>query len=167
MPQNLSSFLSDEVSVNSQVLVVLVELARLTARLMHSAYAIACSDMQVDVYDGTADFLRTLDLDEDALTKAVIGTIGDIDSYQLPDAKGYTAFMRHLLGVSDEERQQRRDQILGTTLKDFRSAPPSARLLALHPACSALLQITDIRIPLAATSLQTMRILKLPWRWNL
>ena len=76
--------------------------------------------MQVDVYDGTADFLRKLELDEDALTKAIIGTIGDIDSYQLPDAKGYTAFLRHVLGVTDEERQQRREQILGTTVKDFR-----------------------------------------------
>jgi Zn-dependent M16 (insulinase) family peptidase len=75
---------------------------------------------QVDVYDGTAEFLRSLELDQDSLTKAIIGTIGDIDAYQLPDAKGYTAFLRHILGVSDEERQQRREQILGTTLKDFR-----------------------------------------------
>ena len=75
---------------------------------------------QADVYDGTADFLRKLELDEDALTKAIIGTIGDIDSYQLSDAKGYTAFLRHILGVTDEERQQRREQILGTSLKDFR-----------------------------------------------
>ncbi|CAK9212034.1 unnamed protein product [Sphagnum troendelagicum] len=29
--------------------------------------------------------------DDDALTKAIIGTIGDVDSYQLPDAKGYTS----------------------------------------------------------------------------
>ena len=28
--------------------------------------------------------------------------------------------MRHLLNVTDEERQERRDQILGTTQKDFR-----------------------------------------------
>ena len=74
------------------------------------------------MYDGTPEFLRTLELDNDSLTKAIIGTIGDIDAYQLPDAKGYTAFLRHVLGVSDEERQQRRDQILGTTLKDFRCA---------------------------------------------
>lgn len=44
----------------------------------------------VDIYDGTVDFLRELDLDQDALTKAIIGTIGDMDSYQLPDAKGYS-----------------------------------------------------------------------------
>ncbi|GAB4815027.1 hypothetical protein N2152v2_002073 [Parachlorella kessleri] len=73
----------------------------------------------VDVYDGTVDFLRGLELTRDELDKAIIGTIGDIDAYQLPDAKGRTAFMRHLLGVSDEERQQRRDEILGTSMADF------------------------------------------------
>merc|ERR1711976_1136146 len=62
----------------------------------------------LDVCDGTPGFLRELELDQDALTKAIIGTIGDLDGYQLPDAKGYTAFMRHVLKVSDEERQQRR-----------------------------------------------------------
>jgi len=74
----------------------------------------------VDVYDGTGDFLRGLEMDEDAMAKAIIGCIGDIDSYQLPDAKGYTSMLRHLLQVSDEERQIRREQILSTTLKDFR-----------------------------------------------
>lgn len=68
---------------------------------------------------GTVDFLRTLDLTSDELSKGIIGTIGDIDAYQLPDAKGRTAFMRHILGVTDEERQQRRDEVLSTTLKDF------------------------------------------------
>lgn len=73
------------------------------------------------MYDGTADFLRKLELDEDALTKAIIGTIGDIDAYQLPDSKGHTAFLRHVLKISDAERQERREQILTTSLKDFRS----------------------------------------------
>jgi presequence protease len=41
----------------------------------------------IESYDGTPDFLRNLDLDRDSLTKAIIGTIGDIDSYQLPDSK--------------------------------------------------------------------------------
>lgn len=46
----------------------------------------------LDVYDGTVDFLRELDLDDDTLAKAIIGTIGDVDSYQLPDAKGYSRY---------------------------------------------------------------------------
>ena len=47
----------------------------------------------LEVYDGTANFLRELEIDDDALTKAVIGTIGDVDSYQLPDAKGYSRYV--------------------------------------------------------------------------
>lgn len=119
----------------------------------------------LDVYDGTGDFLRELEIDDDTLTKAIIGTIGDVDSYQLPDAKGYSRYeyaiidslipveivfyeilvlllnyqrllqlsllfflylqvmptfhficslLRHLLGITEEERQRRREEILST-----------------------------------------------------
>ncbi|KAL2927586.1 Presequence protease 2 chloroplastic/mitochondrial, partial [Bienertia sinuspersici] len=74
----------------------------------------------LDVYDGTGDFLRGLDMDNDALAKAIIGTIGDVDSYQLPDAKGYTSLLRYLLGVTEEEREKRREEILSTSVKDFK-----------------------------------------------
>jgi Zn-dependent M16 (insulinase) family peptidase len=47
----------------------------------------------LEIYDGTANFLRELEIDDDALTKAIIGTIGDVDSYQLPDAKGYSRYV--------------------------------------------------------------------------
>ncbi|KAK7308213.1 hypothetical protein VNO77_41813 [Canavalia gladiata] len=74
----------------------------------------------LDVYDGTGDFLRELKIDDDTLTKAIIGTIGDVDSYQLPDAKGYSSMLRYLLGITEEERQKRREEILSTSLKDFK-----------------------------------------------
>lgn len=74
----------------------------------------------LDVYDGTAEFLRELEMDNDTLTKAIIGTIGDVDSYQLPDAKGYTSLLRHLMGITEEERQRRREEILSTSLIDFK-----------------------------------------------
>ena len=38
--------------------------------------------------------------------------MGDVDSYLLPDAKGYQAMLRHLLGEDDEYRQKVRDQHL-------------------------------------------------------
>lgn len=96
----------------------------------------------VENYDGTVEFLRTLELDQDALTKAIIGTIGDIDGYQLPDAKGSTAFMRHILGVSDEERQRRREEVLSTSVQDFKkfadylecTKGPEARVVAVTSA---------------------------------
>ncbi|CAL1389449.1 unnamed protein product [Linum trigynum] len=74
----------------------------------------------LDVYDATGDFLRELELDNDTLTKSIIGTIGDVDSYQLPDAKGYNSMLRYLRGFTEEERQQRREEILSTSLKNFR-----------------------------------------------
>ena len=72
-------------------------------------------------YDGTAEFLRHLNLSDDELTKSIIGAIGAIDSYQLPDAKGYTSMSRHLIGESDIQRQQFRDEVLGTTTADFKA----------------------------------------------
>lgn len=70
-------------------------------------------------YDLTANFLKNLNLGETELTKSIIGAIGEVDSYMLPDAKGYTAMLRYLLGISDEERQIIRDQILNSTEEDF------------------------------------------------
>jgi len=75
----------------------------------------------LDIYDATADFLRKLELSEVELTKSIIGTIGDLDAYLLPDAKGWTAMSRSLLGYKDTHRQQFRDEVLDTSLKDFRS----------------------------------------------
>ena len=73
----------------------------------------------LDKYDQAADFLRRLDVPRDEIEKAIIGAIGSLDAYQLPDAKGWTALTRYLTGLSDSERQRRREQVLRTTLKDF------------------------------------------------
>ncbi len=70
-------------------------------------------------YDETATYLRTLDLDSSELEKTIIGAIGDMDTYRLPDAKGWVAMDRYLAGDSDEELQQIREEILGTTAQDF------------------------------------------------
>lgn len=74
----------------------------------------------LDTYDATGDYLRGLDLHQDELTKAIIGTIGQIDAYQLPDSKGYASMVRALSGDTDERRQQLRDEVLGTTAADFK-----------------------------------------------
>jgi len=61
-------------------------------------------------------------VDENDVTRSIIGTIGDMDGVMLPDAKGYTAMVRILTGATDAYRQQRRDQVLSTTSADFRAA---------------------------------------------
>jgi len=75
----------------------------------------------LEAFDASAQYLKNLELSDDELTKAIIGTIGDIDQYQLPDAKGYTSMVRYLSGETDGDRQRMREDVLGTRIKDFRS----------------------------------------------
>jgi len=92
----------------------------------------------LDVYDQTAEILRGVELNPQELTRNIIGAISAMDSYQLPDAKGYTSMVRHLLQLSDEDRQRTRDEVLGTTLADLRrfadildAARPKSRVVVM------------------------------------
>ena len=75
----------------------------------------------LDIYDETSRVLRETQLSEAELTRSIIGTIGEIDGYQLPDAKGYSSMVRYLVGESEAIRQQRREEVLATTQRDFRA----------------------------------------------
>ncbi|MCE9647825.1 MAG: insulinase family protein [Chloroflexi bacterium] len=79
-------------------------------------------DATLKHYDHAADYLKGLDagsLSDGELTKAIIAAIGDLDAYQLPDAKGYTSMLRYLTGRTDAIRQKERDEILSTNGEDF------------------------------------------------
>jgi Zn-dependent M16 (insulinase) family peptidase len=75
----------------------------------------------LDIYDRTAEFLRGADLGEAELTRNIIGTIGEVDSYRLPDAKGFASMQRHLIGDTDAMRQRMREEMLSTTAADIRN----------------------------------------------
>jgi len=92
----------------------------------------------LDVYDGTAAFLRSVELDRLTVERSIIGTIGDLDAYQLPDARGYTALVRHLTGVSDAYRQSIREQILDATAADFRAFADAAEAASAHGAIAVV-----------------------------
>jgi Zn-dependent M16 (insulinase) family peptidase len=71
-------------------------------------------------FDGCGKFLETVSLDRGELLKAIIGTSGDLDPYQLPDSKGFTALSQHLAGVTTTTRQRIRDEVLATDEGHFR-----------------------------------------------
>jgi Zn-dependent M16 (insulinase) family peptidase len=75
----------------------------------------------LDIYDRTAAFLRGSNLDDAELTRNIIGTIGEIDTYRLPDAKGFASMQRYLIGDTDAARQAIREEILSTTAADIRA----------------------------------------------
>jgi Zn-dependent M16 (insulinase) family peptidase len=92
----------------------------------------------LEVYKATGEFLENLTLDEDELMRSLIGAIGQLDGYQLPDAKGYSSSMRYLLGYTDAERQQLRDEVLATTQEHFNAFGKVLRKAFEQPAISVL-----------------------------
>ena len=72
------------------------------------------------VYDAAGDYLRTIELSADDLEKAIIGAVGSVDAYLLPDAKGFQATTRHLIGYTISDQQRRRDEMFATSIEDFR-----------------------------------------------
>jgi Zn-dependent M16 (insulinase) family peptidase len=83
----------------------------------------------LDNYDGAAAYLRG-GVGEQDLTRSIIGVIGAIDAYRLPDAKGFASLMFELTGESDETRQQRREEVLGATSSDFAALAEALEQLA-------------------------------------
>ncbi|MDY0045449.1 MAG: insulinase family protein, partial [Syntrophales bacterium] len=93
---------------------------RLTGILTFLSYRDPNLILTLKSFDETVHFLEDLKIDKDELTKAIIGAIGDMDAYMLPDAKGYASLARTLAGINDEERQKVRDEVLATTADHFR-----------------------------------------------
>ena len=85
----------------------------------------------LDAYDGASKALNAGIGDND-LTRSIIGVIGDIDGYEFPDSKGYSSMWRQLTGTTDAIRQQRRDEILGASVADFRRLAEAVDAIAKH-----------------------------------
>ncbi len=94
---------------------------RLSGTLAYLSYRDPNILKTINAFDRAGDYLRDISLDKAELTKAIIGTIGAIDSYMLPDAKGYTSMIRWLSGEKDDDRQKMRNEILSTGIKEFRA----------------------------------------------
>ena len=73
----------------------------------------------IEIYQQTGQFLKELKLDKAELTRSLIGAIGQLDTYMLPDSKSFTNTKRLLSGYTDTKRQKLRDDVLSTTQKHF------------------------------------------------
>ena len=72
-----------------------------------------------EVYEGIPAYLRQFTADEREMTKYIIGTLGGIDTPMNPEAKGYRSLTAYLKGISEEEIQRERDEILSATEADI------------------------------------------------
>ncbi|MBR5127203.1 MAG: insulinase family protein, partial [Roseburia sp.] len=74
-----------------------------------------------EVYDGIPAYLESFEADEHEMTKYIIGTISDMDTPMNPFAKGERSMTAYLQGMSFEELQAERDQVISATDADIRA----------------------------------------------
>eukprot|EP00172_Hildenbrandia_rubra_P000272 Plantae.Rhodophyta-Hildenbrandia_rubra.ctg1121.p1 GENE.Plantae.Rhodophyta-Hildenbrandia_rubra.ctg1121~~Plantae.Rhodophyta-Hildenbrandia_rubra.ctg1121.p1 ORF type:complete len:1138 (-),score=234.26 Plantae.Rhodophyta-Hildenbrandia_rubra.ctg1121:257-3262(-) len=115
-----TSYMWDTVRVQGGAYGGFCRLDARTGNFMYLSYRDPNINATLKAYDGAAKFLKEANVADDEMTKSVIGLIGSLDSYELPDAKGFSSAVRYMTGQTDEIRQERRDQVLGATNKDFR-----------------------------------------------
>jgi len=97
-----------------------VSYSRTSGNLAFTSYRDPNLARTVEAFAAVAPYLASLDLDPSELEKSIIGSVGDIDQYLLPDAKGFTALARDLTGEDEDYRQASRDAILSAGPRDFR-----------------------------------------------
>lgn len=75
----------------------------------------------VDIYERAAEFIEHFEADERTMTQFVIGAISDMDVPMNPATKGTFSLGAYLSGLSYEEMQKERDELLMTSAEDIRA----------------------------------------------
>ncbi len=74
-----------------------------------------------EVYQGIYDYLKNFDAEDRDMVKYVIGTISGLDTPRTPRAKGESSITAYLTGITEEDMQKQRDEILNVTKEDIRN----------------------------------------------
>ena len=113
-------YLWERVRVRGGAYGAFCNLDRLGGTLVCASYRDPNVDDTLAAFDGMAEYLRTFSPDKAQLTQAIVGAVGDLDSYLLPDAKGAQSLSRWLTDDTDAARALMREEILSTTERHFR-----------------------------------------------
>src|SRR5690606_25930760 len=81
----------------------------------------------IEVYDNMADYIENLNLNEEDLSTYIIGTISKLDPAITPHGKGGIATSRYITGLTQEEVQKVREEVLDTKLEDLKAFAPLLR----------------------------------------
>jgi Zn-dependent M16 (insulinase) family peptidase len=74
----------------------------------------------VEVFEQAAEFIRTYQSDERSITQFVISAIGDLDIPMTPSTKGAYSLTGYMSGLSFEQVQKERNELLNADLKTIR-----------------------------------------------
>lgn len=83
-----------------------------------------------DVYRNAAKYVEEFDCSDRDMTKYIIGTISNVDMPMTPSMVGAFSFSMYMSGITDEDRQNGRNQILSATAQDIRELAPYVKVLS-------------------------------------
>lgn len=75
----------------------------------------------LEVFKKTGDFIRSFDADEREMTKYIIGTISELDAPMTPSTKGSMSLGAWFSGITKEDMEKERMEILNAQPEDIRS----------------------------------------------
>lgn len=137
------AYLWDRVRVRGGAYGAFCSLDRVAGQAVFVSYRDPNTQATLDAFREAGRFLMDSPLSDDEMTRAVIGAIGDIDSHLLPDAKGYVATVRRLIGDTPDIRAAMRAQVLAAGPKRFRefgealdAAAKNAAVVVVGPGSS-------------------------------
>lgn len=73
------------------------------------------------VYEGIPAYLKAFSIEERDMTKYIIGTVSDMDTPLPPAAKGMRSVNAYLTGITYEELQRERNQVIEAQQEDIRA----------------------------------------------
>jgi Zn-dependent M16 (insulinase) family peptidase len=76
------------------------------------------------IYERVAEYVKNFNADERDITKYIIGTFSALDAPLTPQANGKRSLSMYLAGITEEELQKERDEVLNVTVQDIRDLYP-------------------------------------------
>ena len=75
----------------------------------------------IETFEGAADYVRSFDADERTMTKYVIGAVSAMDRPMTPSMMGRYSKSCRLMGLTAQDLQRDRDQVLRCSVEDIRA----------------------------------------------
>ena len=74
----------------------------------------------IKVFENAADYIRKFDVSKRDMTKFIIGTVSDLDTPLTPKTEGHRSLAAYMYGISFDDVQRERDEILSCNVSKIR-----------------------------------------------
>ena len=77
-----------------------------------------------DIYKKASEYVAGFNADDRDMTKYIIGAISKLDAPLTPSAEGNFSYVAYLMGLTEEDLQRDRDEVLGANVEIIRGLAP-------------------------------------------